>query len=231
MSIFHDLQDPIVSRLHIHPLLLYAILLVLCALFPATIYYEGYVYGTDVIEYEELKRVHDAAEDARLERLRDTLYREWVATHDTTLREVARVDTLPVYHDRGYWRKTGRMICKEREERKDLVCEPETEFVVTGKYLAWYSLDTVWTYGYTDREEWVERARYYAREESERRRVELPYTGHPENFISESWWILVVMILSIASYCYLCAQLFGLVLILVMKPIGWIIGKFKGKDE
>lgn len=222
MSIFKDFHDPIASRLHIHPLLVYAILLVVLAIFPASEFF----YCKDIAEYEAQRLAHDAAEDARLERLRDSLYMEWVDTHDTTLREVSRLDTLPVYHDRGYWKKTGRMICKEREERKDLVCEPETEFVVTGKFLAGYTIDTVWTYGYTSRDEWVDRARYYAREESERRRVELP-----EKSKEEPGWMLVPLLLSLASYCYLVAQVFSLVVFLSKKLIGWIIGKFKGKDE
>lgn len=220
-------DDPIAAKLHIHPVLLYAILVVIAALLPVCMYYGDYVYKRDVALYKEQKHVHDSTENVRQGFLRDSLYWVWVRSNDTTLRAVVSVERRPTYGEKGYWRNTGRLICNERKDRKDMVCEPETEFVVTGRYLSGFTMDTIWTYGYSDRGEWVEKARTYAREEAERRRVELPYRGHSENFMLESVWIWFIFILSFLAGGYL----FMLLLILLFLFIGWVYEKIFGKDE
>lgn len=75
MSIFKDIEDPLASKLRIHPVVLYVILLVISALTPAVFYYGDLVYKKDVAEYEVQKLIHECADDSRLERVGDNLYR------------------------------------------------------------------------------------------------------------------------------------------------------------
>ena len=194
MQLFDHLDDEFEEPLR-HPVRFYAILIAIVISMPILTTYENYVYERDQEEFRKQEQVYDSTEFVRVTRLMDSLYAGWVATHDTSLRELVRVDKRPTYSDRGKLQKTGRMVCKERKENGNLVCEPEIKFVVTGSYVSGYTMDTVWTEGYNSRDEWEEEAWEYARKEAEATIELLPYTGHEKDFLENS--------MGVFSYIYI----------------------------
>ena len=167
---------------HYKKILVLALLILGAIWYPTGVYIDNAWEKSDRAIYEAQKDAYDRIQDAKVDSIKYAMFDEWAATHDTTLRTIREVRKKPEFSEKGYDRKTGKMICKERLKTKDMVCEPETEFVVTGYYVSGYSSDTVWTPGYRTRDEWMTEGLAYAREESERHRVELEYTGHSASF-------------------------------------------------
>lgn len=182
LFIFRRKPKELPMRKHVKSIVLYALLVIGAVWYPAGVYVDESWYNRDRAIYETQKLAHDSILEARISFLRDSLYDAWVASNDTALRTIQEVHKTPTYAERGYNRKTGRWVCKSRLETKDAICEPETEFVVTGHDIAGYTMDTLWTPGYENRTDWMRKAWEFSRHEAERYRVELPYTGHGCSF-------------------------------------------------
>lgn len=96
--------------------------------------------------------------------IKDSLFKSWVLTNDTTIRHMVKTVKTPNISCYGYWKRTGRLECEPKSGGK-MICQPESTYVQTDEcYVAYYSKDTVWSDGYKSRGHWMAKANDYVNE-------------------------------------------------------------------
>lgn len=146
------------------------IFLFLFLLFGAILYPVGNSYVDSLFQreysiYESEKLKFDSIETDRINSIKDSIYLVWLANNDTTLKTIKKINKKPNYDEHGYYRKTGKFICKFKNI-DETICEPEKEWIVTDYYINGYVLDTIWTAGYDNRNQWLNKANIFAQTET-----------------------------------------------------------------
>lgn len=81
--------------------------------------------------------------------------------------------------------KTGRYKCSPTDNG-EMICEEETRIFMP-ETITIYWVDTIWSYGYVNREQWVSKANKYADSMATKARVEYePYSGHEFHYLTKS---------------------------------------------
>lgn len=159
------------------------IIIVAICWYPYLAWYLGNKYRTDLNRYVTEKEAYYDIEFARLAKIEDSLVAVWATVNDTSLRQVEKVKRVYDSCPKHAWRKTDKMRCKKEKYSESMLCEPVKEWVVVG-YESYSYLDTTWTKGYKDREEWLKVARSSAHEEAKKQMVMFrEYDGTPYNHI------------------------------------------------
>lgn len=148
--------------------------------------YETNIYEADCKTYNAEKALFDSLETVRVKHEYDSLFAEWTSTHDTTLREIKKISKQPNYTPYGYNKKTGKYKC-ERNWHDTFICEPITEFVITGYERDGYYMDTTWTdHPYKTRNEWLSEYNSHAKYSGIERTQFKPYDGHKKDYITNA---------------------------------------------
>lgn len=157
--------------------------------FPFVLYYQDAVYESDRAIYETEKNQWDSIQTYKTKLIEDSVFTYWISHNDTTIKTIKKITKTPTYGYVGYYRKNGKWSCEpETYHSSKLICEPMKEWVVTDSYVNGYQLDTTWTPGYKDRNEWLNKAHNIAHNEAMRQNQEFrPYDGHEYHWIA-SWY-------------------------------------------
>jgi hypothetical protein len=122
--------------------------------------YVDKLYQHEYSIYESEKSRFDSIETNRINIIKDSIYNAWLANNDTTLKTIKKINKKPNYGAHGYHRKTDKLICKYKD-KNEAICEPEKEWIITDYYINGYVLDTLWTDGYDDRNQWLNKANIF----------------------------------------------------------------------
>lgn len=222
--------------------------------------YQNSVYEHDKELYDIEKSQFIQQQDSVVQFVRDSVFLEWVASNDTTIRTIKR--TVIKYHtmkiddykdsldhcgwkrDLGFARdttchgtseqyreaheklttilnsrptktvKTGRLLCHE-SINNPLVCVPERKTIWIPNTITLKTRDTIWTAGYSNRNEWIYVANQYADSVAQASRREFrSYTGHQYHYLFAT-----------NSFPYLLS-VFNLVVVVVLMVVFMILGCF-----
>ena len=196
-----------------------SIIFIALQIIPGLGVYQDHVYKNDRAAYELAKTEYDSITSINRNNAMDSLISIWISSNDTALRKVKKITKTPEYDEYGYYQKTGRWECEEGTRGK-LICEPEKRWITTDYYISGYKNDTVWTAGYKSREEWIEKARIFAKNEGQKIYPEFhAYNGHELHYLIKCGSWLVVLY-------FVGAALAGLLLFIpyanIIEYDGWI---------
>jgi hypothetical protein len=128
--------------------------------------YVDKLYQHEYSIYKSEKSKFDSIETNKINIIKDSIYNAWLANNDTTLKTIKKINKRPNYAAAGgYYRKTGKLICKYKD-KNEMICEPEEEWIKTDYYINGYVLDTIWTAGYDNRNQWLNKAKIFAQTET-----------------------------------------------------------------
>ena len=180
--------------------------------YPFVCYYQDAVYEAERSKYDTEKAHWDSIQTAKAIAVEDSVFKYWVSHNDTALKTIKKISKHPTYSETGYYKKTGKWQCEpETHYSKKLVCEPMKEWVTTDYYVSGYYLDTTWTPGYNNRNEWLNKAHNIAHNEAMRQKEEFhPYDGHEYHFIASSFSNCTGPSNGIRELGIICTGLFGL---------------------
>lgn len=133
--------------------------------YPAGNSYVDKLYQHEYSIYKSEKSKFDSIETNKINIIKDSIYNAWLANNDTTLKTIKKINKRPNYDAHGYYRKTGKFICKYKDKDKS-ICEPEKEWITTDYYINGYELDTIWTAGYDNRNQWLNEANIFVQTET-----------------------------------------------------------------